>query len=72
MHHFDSIDSFMHELIANWVSLLISLSHTQHTGNKGFDVLLGAEITYLSASIDPLLDTVLALLLSCPRYPCVM
>ena len=30
----------------------------------GFDVLLGAEITYLSVSIDPLLDTVRSLLLS--------
>jgi len=34
------------------------------TGEQGFDVLLGAEITYLSASIGPLLDTVRSLLLS--------
>ena len=42
------------------------LAKSRGGGARGYDVVLGAEITYLSASIDPLFDSIVALLSASP------
>jgi predicted nicotinamide N-methyase len=42
------------------------LAKSRGGGARGYDVVLGAEITYLSASIDPLFDSIFALLSTSP------